>query len=82
MLLSDGASTAASEDPITVAERARRLRIPIYTVALGTQQGYLEHKRRDGTTRREPVPPDTATLQEIARETRGRYYAGAPTPSA
>jgi Ca-activated chloride channel family protein len=22
-----------------------------------------------------PVPPDTATLQEIARETRGRYYA-------
>ena len=74
VLLSDGASTAGT-DPITVAERARRLRIPIYTVALGTQAGYLEHENRDGTTRREPVPPDTATLREIARETRGRYYA-------
>jgi Ca-activated chloride channel homolog len=74
VLLSDGASTAGS-DPITVAERARRLRIPIYTVALGTQAGYLEHENDDGTTRREPVPPDTATLREIARETRGRYYA-------
>ena len=74
VLLSDGASTAGS-DPITVAERARRLRVPIYTVALGTQAGYLEREGRDGTTTREPVPPDTATLREIARETRGRYYA-------
>ena len=74
VLLSDGASTAGS-DPITVAERARRLGVPIYTVALGTQAGYLEREGRDGTTTREPVPPDTATLREIARETRGRYYA-------
>ena len=74
VLLSDGASTAGT-DPITVAERARRLRVPIYTVALGTQAGYLERQGRDGTTTREPVPPDTATLREIARETRGRYYA-------
>jgi Ca-activated chloride channel family protein len=28
----------------------------------------------DGTTKREPVPPDTLTLQEIARETGGRYF--------
>ena len=77
VLLSDGANTAGSEDPITVAERARRYRIPVYTVALGTQQGYLEHTRRDGTTWREPVPPDTTTLQEIARETRGRYFEAA-----
>ena len=74
VLLSDGASTAGA-DPITVAERARRLRIPVYTVALGTQNGYLEPRSRDGTTRRVPVPPDTETLREIARETRGRYYA-------
>jgi Ca-activated chloride channel homolog len=74
VLLSDGANTAGDEDPITVAERARRLRIPVYTVALGTQQGFIEHTRKDGTIWREPVPPDTATLQEIARETRGRFY--------
>jgi Ca-activated chloride channel family protein len=76
VLLSDGANTAGDEDPITVAERARRLRIPVYTVALGTQRGYIEHKRKGGTWR-EPVPPDTATLQEIARETRGRAYQAA-----
>ena len=77
VLLSDGANTAGSEDPITVAERARRLRIPIYTVALGTAQGYITHTRRDGSTWRESVPPDTTTLQEIARETRGRYFEAA-----
>ena len=77
VLLSDGASTAGTEDPVTVAERARGMRIPIYTVALGTAAGTIEHTRRDGTTWTEPVPPDTATLQEIARESRGRFYQAA-----
>jgi Ca-activated chloride channel homolog len=77
VLLSDGANTAGSEDPITVAERARTFRIPIYAVALGTATGTIEHTRRDGTTWQERVPPDTATLQEIARETRGRYFQAA-----
>jgi Ca-activated chloride channel homolog len=77
VLLSDGANTAGDEDPITVAERARRFRIPVYTVALGTQEGYIEHTRKDGSVFREPVPPDTTTLQEIARETRGRFYEAA-----
>jgi Ca-activated chloride channel family protein len=74
VLLSDGANTAGSEDPVTVAERARRLRIPIYAVALGTAGGTIEHTRPDGSVRTEPVPPDTVTLVEIARETRGRFY--------
>jgi Ca-activated chloride channel homolog len=73
VLLSDGASTVG-QDPITVAQRARRLKIPVYTVALGTQGGYLEHTAKNGSVSRSPVPPDTQTLQEIARETRGRYY--------
>jgi len=77
VLLSDGANTAGKEDPITVAERARGRRIPIYTVALGTAAGTIEHTRRDGTTWTEPVPPDTATLQEIARDSRGRFFQAA-----
>jgi Ca-activated chloride channel family protein len=77
VLLSDGANTAGTEDPITVAERARGRRIPIYTVALGTAAGTIEHTRRDGSTWTESVPPDTATLQEIASETRGRFYQAA-----
>jgi Ca-activated chloride channel family protein len=73
VLLSDGANTVG-QDPITVAERAKKLKIPVYTVALGTQNGYLEHTAKDGSKTRSRVPPDTETLQEIARDTGGRYY--------
>jgi len=73
VLLSDGANTRG-RDPITIADRAKQLKIPVYTVALGTQSGYIEHTNKDGSTRREAVPPDTETLQEIARTTGGRFY--------
>jgi Ca-activated chloride channel homolog len=74
VLLSDGTSTHGEQDPIVVAERARKLRVPVYTVALGTPSGFLEQTQADGSVTREPVPPDVGTLQEIARETRGRFY--------
>ncbi|HEY6693189.1 MAG TPA: VWA domain-containing protein [Solirubrobacteraceae bacterium] len=76
VLLSDGANTVG-QDPITVAERAAKLKIPVFAVALGTQNGYLEHTQPDGSVKRTPVPPDTATLQAIARETHGRFYQAA-----
>jgi Ca-activated chloride channel family protein len=74
VLLSDGANTTGENDPIDVAQAAKKARIKIYTVALGTPGGVLETKRKDGSTKRESVPPDTLTLQEIARETGGRYF--------
>jgi Ca-activated chloride channel family protein len=73
VLLSDGANTRG-QDPITVADQAKRARIPVYTVALGTQAGVLATTDRDGNPKQEPVPPDTGTLQEIARATGGRFY--------
>jgi Ca-activated chloride channel homolog len=73
VLLSDGASTKG-DDPRAVAAVAKRYKIPIYAVALGTQNGRL--KLRDGT--RTPVPPDIATLESIARTTGGRFFT-APT---
>jgi Ca-activated chloride channel family protein len=73
VLLSDGASTKG-EDPRKVAAEAKRFRIPIYAVALGTQDGML--RRPDGSM--SPVPPDTATLESIARTTGGRFFT-APT---
>jgi Ca-activated chloride channel family protein len=73
VLLSDGASTTG-EDPLKVAAEAKRLKIPIYTVALGTQGGTL--RQPDGSTT--PVPPDSATLDTIARMTGGRSFT-APT---
>lgn len=73
VLLSDGASTKG-RDPRAVARTARRLRIPIYAVALGTQGGRL--RRPDGTLT--AVPPDVATLRSLARTTGGRFFT-APT---
>jgi Ca-activated chloride channel homolog len=73
VLLSDGASTKGS-DPRKVAQEAKRLKIPIYAVALGTRNGML--RQPDG--KMTPVPPDTATLDSIARTTGGRSFM-APT---
>jgi Ca-activated chloride channel homolog len=73
VLLSDGASTRG-EDPIDVAQQAKKAKIRVYTVALGTPDGTLESTRPDGTIRSEKVPPDTLTLQDIARDTGGRYF--------
>ena len=73
VLLSDGASTKG-RNPRRVAAQAKRSSIPIYAVALGTQRGML--RRPDGTLT--PVPPDTATLESIARTTGGRFFT-APT---
>jgi Ca-activated chloride channel family protein len=65
VLLSDGKATHG-RDPLPVAEEARRLRIPIYTVALGTPQGTLPNG--------DAVPPDTATLEQIARRSGGEAF--------
>jgi Ca-activated chloride channel family protein len=73
VLLSDGASTRG-EDPRKVAQEAKKLRVPIYAVALGTSSGQL--KTKDGSMT--PVPPDTATLDSLARATGGRSF-NAPT---
>jgi Ca-activated chloride channel homolog len=62
VLLSDGKATHG-RDPLPVADEARELGIPIYTVALGTAGGTLPNG--------DAVPPDTATLQEIAERSGG-----------
>ena len=74
VLLSDGANTRG-EDPIDIAQQAKKAKIRIYTVALGTPDGTLETTRPDGSTRNQKVPPDTLTLREIARDTGGRYFS-------
>jgi Ca-activated chloride channel family protein len=69
VLLSDGESTHG-RDPLPVAQEAGRLRIPIYTVALGTANGTVVGS--DGVRR--PVPPDPETLAQIAEASGGRAF--------
>jgi Ca-activated chloride channel family protein len=73
VLLSDGKSVRG-RDPIEVARQAAKLRVPVYTVALGTPSGVIERPAQGGGTRLEPVPPDRESLAEIARITRGRTF--------
>jgi Ca-activated chloride channel family protein len=69
ILLSDGQTTAGG-DPITAAEQARKQKVPIYTVALGTDQGTIPGPA--GST--VPVPPDPETLRRIAEITGGQAF--------
>ena len=74
VLLSDGASTHG-RDPLPLADEAARLRVPIYTVALGTDAGTIEVEtangvRHSGCTAR---PRDAA---QAGRDVRGPLLRG------
>jgi len=77
LLLADGAHSAGG-DPVIQAERARQLRVPVYTIALGTAGGVLRQPNAFGGTRIQPVPPDPDSLARIAETSNGRFFQ-APT---
>ena len=69
LLLSDG-ETTTGRDPTDVARKAKRLGIPIHTVALGTTGGTITTP--SGIT--VPVAPDPETMKEIADLSDGRAF--------
>jgi Ca-activated chloride channel family protein len=68
VLLSDG-KTQVGRSSAEAAEAARAQRVPIYTIAYGTADGYIEIGGR-----REPVPVDRAEMARIARISGGEAY--------
>jgi Ca-activated chloride channel family protein len=68
VLLSDGKATAG-RDPVEVAGTAKRLGIPIFTVALGTDEGVIP-----GGFGGQPVPPDPETMRRIAAASGGKAF--------
>ncbi len=68
VLLSDGSATDGSAADRVAAE-AKRLRVPIYTVALGTPNGTIEIQ---GRVLR--VPPDPDALERIATTSGGQAF--------
>ena len=78
VLISDGSSTGTI-DPVAAAQAARKMRIPIYTVALGTAQGTITVPRPGGAggTETRSVPPDPQSLSEIAKASGGQAYTAA-----
>jgi Ca-activated chloride channel family protein len=78
VLLSDGASTKGV-DPVAAAQAAAKLRIPVYTVTLGTAGGTITVPRTPSNpaagTVTKPVPPDEASLRAIAQASGGKSYS-------
>ncbi len=69
VLLSDGATTVG-RDPAEVAREAAAAGVPVYTVALGTEDGVVESQ---GQVLR--VPPDPEALQEVSQLSGGVAFA-------
>jgi Ca-activated chloride channel homolog len=76
VLLSDGKSTSGVA-PLTAAQEAGRRHIPVYTVALGTATGTITVPRKGGGTETRQVPPDPATLRQMAAASGGQAYQAA-----
>jgi len=74
VLLSDGKNTSGATEPVDVARTAGRLGVPIYAVALGTPEGVITLQGIGGLDETIPVPPDPATLKEVARLSKGRFF--------
>ena len=70
ILLSDG-KAMGGRDPQAVATIAGKLKVPIYSVALGTPDGVVTSPFGDVI----PVPPDPASLRRIARASGGQFFA-------
>lgn len=73
LMLSDGFQTRGILTPDQGASRAKKLGVPVYTIALGTDEGVVEIVR-DGVRQTIPVPPDRQTLARIAESTGGEYF--------
>lgn len=70
VLLSDGKTTQGT-DPLGVASTAEQLKIPIYTIALGTSDAVVAVP---GFGALVPVPPDPETMAEISRISGGKAF--------
>lgn len=75
VLLSDGENTSGTAQPQDVAQQAKELGVPVYTIALGTPEGTITLQQPgDIVPRTIPVPPDTDTLRAIASTTGARMF--------
>jgi len=88
LFLSDGHQTRGLLEPLEGAARAKAAGIPVYTIALGTPNGVLTRPPGgfgggfgggggggggfNGT--QIPLPPDPATLRQIAQTTGGKFF--------
>ena len=74
LMISDGAVDGGVTSVEAAAARARRQRVPVYTIVLGTPNGVVEETLTGGFRRIIRVPPQPETLRQVARLTRGEFF--------
>jgi len=75
LLISDGAQDGGRIDPSEAAQQAKRLGIPVYTVLVGTADGVVEEELTGGYKRITRVPANPETLEQVAKESGGEFFA-------
>ena len=73
VLFSDGGQTAGRVTPQQAVQVARKARIPVATVLVGTPNGIVTQALKGGYTERIQVPADPTTLRTIASGTGGAF---------
>jgi Ca-activated chloride channel family protein len=79
LLLSDGAQTAGGVTPDDAGKEARKLGVPVSTVALGTRDAAVQVPLPGGLKQRVVVAPHADARKQIAKATGGTF---AEAPSA
>jgi Ca-activated chloride channel family protein len=74
LLISDGANQGGTTPPERAVRLARSIHVPVYTVLVGTQGGIVRTRTAGGFPVSIRVPPNSATLRMVARETGGHFF--------
>jgi Ca-activated chloride channel family protein len=74
LLISDGTRDGGAVDPLAAARRAKELKVPIYTVVVGTPNGVVEETLTGGFRQIIRVPPSPETLEQIAQLSGGEFF--------
>jgi Ca-activated chloride channel family protein len=74
LVISDGAQMSGRTAPGTAAARARSLRIPVYAIVLGTDDGVITVSLAGGFEAQIRVPPSPDTLRLVTQITGGQLF--------
>lgn len=74
VLLSDASGTTAATSPKEVAGRLAQMKVPIYPIVFGTDNGYVDLTDDQGKVTRYPVPPDHQFFDDLAKITGGQAF--------
>jgi Ca-activated chloride channel homolog len=74
LLISDGARDGGALAPQDAARRAKQLKVPVYTVLIGTPDGVVEETLPGGFRQIIRVPTSPDTLRQIAELSGGEFF--------